>query len=393
MSTTTSPAERGLTALRSANRRRLLDVLRDRGEVSRAELARLTSLSGTTVSSLVAELTDEGRVAEVGRDDRGAGRTGRPGRLVRLVGERSLVVGLALGPDVVRTAVCDLAGAVLAQRTEAVDVDQDGADALRQTARLVSTVIADAGVDRGRVSRLVAGVPGVVDTSTGHVVSDRMPRWGLIDPRPVLAAATGLPTVLENDADLCALGEHAFGAARGLTDVVHVKASAGIGVGLVLGGQLYRGAHGGAGELGHVQVLEHGDLCVCGNRGCLETTAALGPVLAALRVVHPHVRTADDLAALVAAHDRAAIRAVTDAGTAIGRTVAGLCNVLAPQAVVVGGDLAGTSAHLADAVRDAVERYTKPRTAGRISVLSGELGQGAAVLGAVASAVAAEAAA
>ena len=383
---TTPTTARGLGALRSANRRLVLDVLRDKGEVSRADLARLTELSGTTVSSLIAGLTDEGVVREVGRDGR-TGRSGRPGRLVRLVGDRSLVVGIDLGPDTVRAAVCDLSGEVLAERSQTLE---DGALALAQTCDLANELIAAVGPDRSRFSRIVLGVAGVVDTSTRRVISDRVPAWAHQDPQAVLSAGTGLPTTVENDADLCVLGERSFGVARGLTDVLCVRASAGIGVGLLLGGRLYRGAHGGAGELGHVQVDEHGDLCVCGNRGCLETTASLGPVLAALRVVQPHVRTHEDLAALVAAGDRAAIRAVGDAGAAIGKGVADLCNILAPQAVVVGGDLTGGGPYLADAVRDAVERYTKPRTAGRIDVLEAGLGPRAAVLGAVATAVEAE---
>ncbi|GLY29170.1 transcriptional regulator [Kineosporia sp. NBRC 101731] len=379
---------RGLGALRSRNRRRLLDLLREHGEVSRADLARLTDLSATTVSSLIAELSDEGVVTEAGLDDRRPGRTGRPGRLVQLVGGRGLVVALDIGHDLVRAAVCDLSGAVVSERVWTVDVDAD--DCLIRIAELVNELADTTAGGRDRVSRLVVAVPGVVETGSGHVVSARMPNWQRLAPGPVLATATGLPTFVENDADLCALGERAFGAALGLNDILHVVASTGIGVGLVLGGRLYRGSNGGAGELGHVQVSEFGDLCRCGNRGCLESQASLDAVLRALRVVHPQARAAPDLARLVAAGDRAAIRAVSDAGTAIGKSVATLCNVLAPQAVVVGGDLAGGGTHLADAVRDAVERYTKPLTADRISVLPAELGHRAAVLGAVVTAVEAE---
>ncbi|GAA2025395.1 ROK family transcriptional regulator [Pseudokineococcus marinus] len=389
----TATTARGLGALRLANRERLLAALREHGDVSRAELARLTALSGTTVSSLVTELADAGLVVE-GGDDRTSGRRGRPGRLVRAVRDRRLVVAMDLSLDVVRAAVCDADGAVLAEVGEAPALagpDDDGSAALAHAAGLVERLLAADGVDRRRVEQLVAAVPGVVDPTNGAVVSDRRPRWRELDLGQELERATGLPTRLENDADLCALGERAFGAARGLDDVVLVKASTGIGVGLVLAGRLYRGAHGGVGELGHVQVSEPGDLCVCGNRGCLETVAASGPVIAALQVVHPHVRTHEDVAALVAAGDRGAVRAVTDAGTAIGKTVADLCNVLAPQAVVVGGDLAAGGDHLTRAVRDAVERSTKPRTAGRLALLTGELGHRAALLGAVVAADAAHA--
>ncbi|MBT0769070.1 ROK family transcriptional regulator [Kineosporia sp. J2-2] len=382
------PGTRGLSALRSSNRRRLLDLLREHGEISRADLARLTDLSATTVSSLISELSDEGVVSEVGLDERRNGRTGRPGRLVQLVGGRRLVVGLDVGRDVVRAALCDLSGAVVSEQTRGIDMDD--AESLTQVSAFVNELIDQAAGGRERISRLVVAVPGVVESGTGYVSSVWVPNWLHVAPGPVLAAATGLETFVENDADLCALGERSFGAALGLNDVLHVKASSGIGIGLVLAGRLYRGSHGGAGELGHVQVADFGDLCLCGNRGCLETLASLEAVLSALRVVRPGVRTAAHLADLVRDGDRAAIRVVTDAGAVIGKQVAALCNVLAPQAVVVGGELAGGGTHLADAVRDAVERYTKPRTAARIAVLPAELGTRAAVLGAVTTAVEAE---
>jgi len=385
----TLSGSRGLSGLRSNNRRRLLDLLREHGEISRADLARLTDLSSTTVSSLIAELSRDGMVAEVGHDGgRRTGRTGRPGRLVQLVGGRGLVVGLDIGRELVRVAVCDLSGTVVAEQSRAFDVDP--AESLTLIADFVNEVIDGAGVGRERISRLVAAVPGVIETATGFVSSVWVPSWQQQAPGPVLAEVTGLETIVENDADLCALGERGFGASIGLTDVLHVVVSSGIGIGLLLAGRLYRGNSGGAGELGHVQVADLGDLCLCGNRGCLETLASLEAVLTALRVVRPDVRTSADLAELVREGDRAAIRVVTDAGAVIGKEVAALCNVLAPQAVVVGGELAGGGTYLADAVRDAVDRYTKPRTASRIAVLPAQLGSRASLLGAVALAMEAE---
>ncbi len=380
---------RGLSALRSSNRRRLLELLREHGEISRADLARLTDLSSTTVSSLIAELSDEGMVTEVDRHRAArTGRTGRPGRLVQLVGGRGLVAGLDIGREQVRAAVCDLGGEVIAEQSRHIDVE--AADSLQLISAFVNELVDATPDGRARIARLVVAVPGVVETGSGFVSSVWVPNWQQQAPGPVLAEATGLETFVENDADLCALGERAFGASAGLSDVLHVVVSSGIGIGMVLAGRLYRGNSGGAGELGHVQVADLGDLCLCGNRGCLETLASLEAVLTALRVVRPDVRTSADLAELVSAGDRAAIRVVTDAGAVIGKEVAALCNVLAPQAVVVGGELAGGGTHLADAVRDAVERYTKPRTASRIAVLPAELGSRASLLGTVALAMEAE---
>lgn len=383
----TTTGIRGLTSLRAANRRLIVGHLQLSGEVSRAELARHTGLSGTTVSSLIAQLEAEGLVAETGADDRGSGRTGRPARLLRFVSPRTLVAGLELGHDSIRVAVSDLAGDVRAEQSASCDVDGAGPAALEQAVELLNAVIADGGVTRADIGRLVLGIPGFVDPHSGTVVSGRMKAWAGVVPAELLTAATGLVATTENDADLAAVGEQMFGVARGLQDVVYVKVSSGIGAGLVLDGRLHRAAEGGTGEIGHVQLSESGSICTCGNRGCLETVASVPRALAMLREVHREVATAADLDRLALAGDRATVRVLTDMGREIGRAVADLCNLLAPQAVVFGGDLTDGLDPLIDAVRQAIERYTQPRTAARVQILRTTLGHRAGVLGAVATAI------
>ena len=385
MSATVAP-HRGLTSLRSANRRLVIHELQRHAEVSRAALSRATGLSGTTVSSLIAELVDEGLVAESGEHDRSS-RTGRPGRLLRLVTARELVAGMDLAHDSIRVAISDLAGGVRAERAVRWDVDGTGPDSLRRAAELLDEALIDSGVERSQVVRLVLGIPGLLDPATGTVVSRRMSAWQGAVPARTLAALTGLAVVAENDADLGAMGERMFGAARGLDDIVYVKVSSGIGAGLVLGGRLYRAARGGAGEIGHVQVREDGIICSCGNRGCLETVATVPGALELLRGAYPDATTPEHLVALLRSRDRAAVRVVTDMGREIGRALADLCNVLAPQAVVIGGDLADAAGPLVDAVAAAINRYTLPPVANDITVAVTALGHRAGVLGAVAAAI------
>jgi predicted NBD/HSP70 family sugar kinase len=383
----TATTSRGLTSLRAANRRLIVDRLQRHGDVSRAELARHTGLSGTTVSSLIAELEAEGLVAETGSDDRARGRTGRPARLLRFVSPRSLVAGIGLAHDSIRVAVADLAGDVKAERATGFDVDGNGSAALDRAAELLGEAIDRGDIAGSDVGRLVLGIPGYVDTQTGTVVSGRMRSWAGLLPADVLKEKTGLTTTIENDADLAAVGEQMFGAAQGLQDLVYVKVSSGIGAGLVLAGRLHRAVEGGTGEIGHVQVSESGSVCTCGNRGCLETVASVPRALEALREVHADVSSAADLDRLVQSGDPASIRVLTDMGRGIGRAVADLCNVLAPQAVVFGGDIDAALEPLVDAVRRSVERYTQPRTAARVRILRSSLGHRAGVLGAVATAI------
>ena len=164
--------------------------------------------------------------------------------------------------------------------------------------------------------------------------------------------------------------------------------SAGIGAGLVLGGRLYHGATGIAGELGHIQVRPEGAVCRCGNRGCLETVASTGALLMLLRPTHGPDLTLRDLLDLVAGGDLPARRVVNDAGRAVGRAVADLCNFLNPAAVVVGGDLSLAGDALLNGVREEIDRYSLPGVAEAVEVRGGVLGERAEVLGALAVVIA-----
>src|SRR3954449_5020680 len=256
-----------LEALREGNRARLVDALRRSGTASRADLARATGLSRSTVSSLVADLQERGVVAERG-DDRT--RAGRPGMLLALDPSAGAAVGVDFGHSHLRVAVADLSSTVLAERLEALDVDHRADEALDRAVQLVDAVLAEAGVARERVLGAGMGLPGPIDRRTGTVGSSViLPGWAGVRAGEAMSARLGLPVAVDNDANLGALAEIAVGAGRGLDDVVYVKIASGIGAGLVLGGRLHHGATGVAGELGHVQVRPDGAVCRCGNRGCL----------------------------------------------------------------------------------------------------------------------------
>lgn len=188
-----------------------------------------------------------------------------------------------------------------------------------------------------------------------------------------------------NDADLGALGEAAFGAARGLTDFIFVKMSDGLGAGLVLGGRLHRGSRGIAGNIGHVRVRDDGNVCICGNRGCLETLVSAQSLVAALQPAHPEQElTLADLFRFVAAGDPGAERLVEDAGRAVGRTLADVINVLNPAAIVVGGRLSGLGEPLLAGLRESIWRYSRPAAVAGLSVLQAQSGERAEVLGGLA---------
>jgi predicted NBD/HSP70 family sugar kinase len=229
------------------------------------------------------------------------------------------------------------------------------------------------------------GVPGPIDHRTGLVGSSSiLPGWVGIRAEQEMSRRLGLPIELDNDANLGALGELAYGAGIGARDVIYLKVSSGIGAGLIVGGRIQRGAGGTAGEIGHVFVSEHAPICRCGNRGCLETLAA-GPALVQLmRQSRGEELTLRELVELARSGDLGCRRAIADAGRAIGRVIAGLCNVLNPELVIVGGDLSLAQDVLLNPLREELERFALRAAIESVRVVPGVLGDRAELLGALA---------
>ena len=373
--------------LRELNRLRVVDALRRAGTASRSELARVTGLSRTTVATLVTDLQARGLIVEGNGRAEPAGR-GRPPVLLRLDAAAGAALGVDFGHRHVRVAVADLSSAVLAERFVEIDVDGGAVVALDAAADLATEVLVEAGLDRSRVIGAGMALAGPIDRHRGTVGSTVLRGWSGIHAGDELSRRLGVPVELDNDANLGALAEVTFGAGRGLADVVYVLMSPGVGAGLVLGERLYHGASGIAGELGHVHVRSDGAVCRCGSRGCLETVASTGALLDLLRPTHGPELTLRGMLELVARGDLAARRVVTDAGRAVGRALADLCNHLNPEAIVVGGDLSLAGEPLLRGIRDEIDRYALPGASEAVVVKAGVLGERAAVLGATAVVIA-----
>ena len=374
-----------LESLRERNRLRVIDALRERGAISRADIARQTGLSRSTVSSLVADLQAAGLVVE--REMAAAPRGpegGRPPVLIALDQSAGALVGIDFGHRHVRVAVADLSFTVLAERVAEIDVDTAGHGALDLAAGLAEELLDEAGVERGRVLAAGMGLPCPIDRQSGLVHSQAiLPSLDGIDTAGEMELRLGLPVHLDNDANVGALGEATFGAGAGVEVMAYLRLSAGIGAGLVIGGRPFRGARGVAGEIGHVLVDPEGPICRCGNRGCLETFAAPPALCELLRRSHGPI-TVPGLLALAAEGDAGCRRVIHDAGRVVGRAVADLCNLINPDLVIVGGDLSAAGDLLLDPMREAVRRFAIPAAAEDVRITAGVLGDRAEVLGSLA---------
>ncbi len=374
--------------LRHLNRLRVLEALYDHPGSSRGELARNTGLSRATVSALVEELV-AARVIEEHADGAptpGAGRsTGRPPALLSLVSGAAFAVGLDFGHQHIRVAICDLAGEPVVDEWSPADVDHAPIESLDLAHALVRDGLRSAAITPDRLLGVGMGLAVPINRRTGELESDGiLPGWQGIRPAAEMRDRLGIPVELANDANVGALGENAFGAGRGVQDLIYIRLSAGIGAGLILDGRPYQGSLGIAGEIGHVLSDPAGPICRCGNRGCLEAIASPVAVAGLLERSLGQPVSVAHLLELVAAGHRGARTAVSDAGVSVGRALSMLVNVLNPELVVVGGDLAQAGPVLLDPIGAAIARHSVAPAAAAVRVVPGTLGERAEVLGAAA---------
>lgn len=368
------------SSLHRANLERVVRAVRLAGSLTQAEIARTTGLSAATVSNIVRELKEGGTVEVT---DTSAG--GRRARSVSLSGDAGIVIGVDFGHTHLRVAVGNLAHQVLAEESEPLDVDASWVDGFDRAEALVGRLVEQVGVARDKVIGVGLGVPGPIDVESGTLGSTAiLPGWAGINPRQELSQRLGVPVYVDNDANLGALGELVWGSGRGVRDLAYIKVASGVGAGLVINGQIYRGPGGTAGEIGHITLDESGPVCRCGNRGCLETFAAARYVLPLLQGSHGPELTMERVVELAREGDPGCRRVIADVGRHIGSGAASLCNLLNPSRIVLGGSLAEAGELVLAPIRESVGRYAIPSAARQLSVLTGSLGSRAEVLGALA---------
>lgn len=372
------------TSLHRANLDRVLTAVRRAGSLTQAEIARGTGLSAATVSNIVRELRAAGTVVVTPTTSSG----GRRARSVALSEDAGLVVGVDFGHSHLRVTVGNLAHQVLTERSEPVDVDASAAQGLRRAEELIETLVRESGRSPDKVLGVGLGVPGPLDGETGVVGSTAiLPGWAGVRPAAELSKRLGVPVHVDNDANLGALGELVWGAGEGASDLAYIKIASGVGAGLVMAGQIYRGPGGTAGEIGHSTVDDSGPVCRCGNRGCLETFTGARHLLGLLEASHGAGLTVPAMVRMARQGDLGCQRVIADVGRQVGAAIADLCNLLNPARVILGGELAGAGELLLEPIRETVARHAIPSAAAQLTVVAGTLGARAEALGALALAM------
>ncbi|WP_129668549.1 ROK family protein [Phytoactinopolyspora endophytica] len=375
-----------LRLLREGHEDRVLSLLRTHGALSRADLARMTGLSRTALWSIVGNLLAVGAVVETDRPDevgeeegKAASRRGkgRPPTYLTLNPASGLALGIDLGYRRIHVSVANAAHDVVASTSEPCIRSASWRARIGQALSVVDSLVARHHISLAALEGAGVGVVGpVAEAGTAS-----RPRHG--DRAELVHKLVGehlrVPVLVDNNMRLGALAEAIWGGVQGVQNALYLRLSHGVGGGLVLGGQLFSGAFGAAGEFGHISVDTDGPLCACGGRGCLERYISLQQILK-----RSGESTFDEVLARLRTGDSHVKGVIDDAGRRLGRALAAACNVVNPELVVVGGELARAGDDLLDPAREAIGIYAHRQVHRRLNIVPAQLGEEGAALGGVA---------
>ncbi|MFI9247467.1 ROK family protein [Streptomyces sp. NPDC053086] len=327
-------------------------TLLSHGPLTRSEVGRRTGLSPAAVTKAVRPLMELGYLVE-GVDEEARPGVGRPASLVRVDAGRALFIGIKVTGDEIIAVLADLCCRIRTSRNARLSRREPEA-VLPVVTALVQELLTEAVSLGVPVRGLGIAISGDVDRADGVVRYSPFLEWRDVPLGELAATATGLRVTVDNDVRALTVAEHWFGAGVGLSDFALVTVGAGIGCGLVVHGQVVSGAHGVAGEIGHLSLDPHGPLCHCGNRGCVEAVAADPALLRAVRAATGRP-LADAAEALALAHSGdPGVRAVyAQAGAAIGKAIGSLVNILGPERVIISGEGLAAYDLFAEGIRDA----------------------------------------
>jgi glucokinase-like ROK family protein len=375
----------------------ILQHLRFDGELSRSELAKMMGYSRASMTTFVNDLMEHGIIREVGK---GASQGGRRSLLLSINGDYGFIVGYDIGATSIDLALANFRGDILEHCSEPADVRNDAEVVLGRCAELIRQMLEQQGGSPEQVVAVGVGVPGPVEFAKGILIAPPlMPSWENFPiKKNITQTFPNATVVVDNDVNIMALGELHAGGGKGLNNFIWVKIGTGIGSGIIANGEIYRGASGVAGNMGHIEAEHNGTICRCGNRGCLEAMAAGPPIAqrgkeAADTGRSPFLATrleenkgklsAVDVGDAAASGDTAAIEIIRESGRLIGLVLAGLVEFFNPEVIYIGGGVSRIGFTLLSSIRQAVLRRANPLSTRDLHIEYSQLGEKAGVVGAV----------
>lgn len=352
-------------------RRDIVRLIRTEGQVDRPSIARSMSANVPTVTMLVKALVSEGILFEDGFSE---SQGGRPAALLKLNPAFAQAIGVEISLSGVHAVLMDLGGNILESASVAADGPPSPEPTMAHVVSLVESLLAKS--SRDRLRGIGVGVAGLVDREQG--ISIKFPQsesWVNVRVVDALVSRFGLETRLDNDVQAATLAEFRYGAARGVDSFLYMHMGHGIRMGMVLGGKVFHGVHGRAGELGHIVMEERGPICYCGNYGCLESLASPRAIVAqAKEAMQKGVEssiasfaggdasavTIESVLAAAAGGDRLAVNLVEGVASHIGRVMANLANLFDPSVFILAGRLATEESPLVESVERVFRRTAMP---------------------------------
>ncbi|MBI5964295.1 MAG: ROK family transcriptional regulator [Chloroflexi bacterium] len=384
--------------IKNFNKHSAIDLIRFATTgISRTDLAEQMGLTRAAVTLIVNDLLENGVILEA---ESRAIPNGRPPVVLEINPKRGLVAAVDMGATHVNIALSDFSAKIIEETSLPFDIKQGPQICLTEVKRILHELLDRYGVGISQIMAVGVGVPGPVIKDAGMVMSPPiMPGWDGYPIRKTLEKEWGCPVSLNNDAELGALGEWAYGAGRGEKNLAFIKVGSGIGAGLIINQQIYGGTTGSAGEIGHITIDENGPLCTCGNHGCMEAFAGGNAIaLQARKLVESGKRTllsnapskdltAQDVADCARRGDLPSQEIIMRAGTFIGIAIAGLVNLFNPSAVIIGGGVAQAGDLLTTPIRQAVREHSLRASEQSVHITTAMLGQRSSLIGATVQAV------
>lgn len=373
-----------LNAVRENNLSLVLNLIRQQGAISRADIVRQTHLSATTISALANVLLESGFVGETGM---GESSGGRPPILLAFNYQYRHVLGVDMGATHLTVVLMDLQGQVVSQRYIRYAVMQDPIGTAAAIQTIIHEILQETGLNLENILGLGLAVPAPLEgDDLTHLSSLILPQWDGYDVVGVLHDTLQIPVYLENDANAGVIAEQWWGRGRDFANLAYIKLGTGVGSGLIVKNEVYRGDGGTAGEIGHTTINSDGPLCRCGNRGCLESFVGAPALIEEVNQQRsngtPPVNSITDIIAAAQQHDALSCQTVTKAGSFLGIAIANLINLFNPGLIVLGGELAAAGDILLNAVQHSVSQRAMPKAASEAIITVSQLGDNAVAIGA-----------
>lgn len=378
--------------LKKYNQTGILDLIRVHKAVSRAELSQLTGLSPTATGAIVSSLLEKDYIHETGT---GQSKGGRRPVLLELKPGSYCSVGIDLDVNYINVMLIDITGRVIYENSTEMDSTASFENTVTRMERLVKEVVDKYSIDFRKLLGIGISVPGMIDSETHKVVFAPNLGWEDVDIRSHLAGTFNVPVYVENEAMASAICENWVGSCQGINNFVCINIRSGIGAGIFAGGQLYRGAGGSAGEVGHIVVDENGPRCGCGNYGCLETMASTRRIVEnAKKLVRQGIAsklnevedvdeiTINSIIEAARAGDEASKNVLLESARYLGIAISNIVNTLNPSKIVIGKEFVRYADLVMDQIKSVVSCKALKSPASKVEIIESEIGEKASTLGA-----------